>query len=686
MFEELRAWALDLTWTWQPALQAAFRALDPNLWEETGHNPVVLLTRLGPEGVEQALGRDDVKRAVDAGRAALHAYRDRRPPFYDARAPLLIGYFSLEFGLAECLPIYAGGLGILAGDHLKAASDLGLPLVAMGLLYRQGYGRQRIDADGRQTEVYLENRPANLPVRQVLDGEGPLLVDAPLGRDTVRIAVWRAQVGRVPLFLLDTDIEENPPELRTITDRLYVADPDSRLRQEIVLGIGGVRALRALGIAATVFHLNEGHSFLAGIERIRELRGSRQLTLEEARLIARAGIVFTTHTPVAAGSDYFPPALVYDLLGPYLTQTGISFDRFMELGRENPSDHAEPLCTTYVCLRLADTSVGVSRLHGTVSQRLWKAAWPGLKEAQVPIGFVTNGVHMPTWVAPEVADLFNRHVAPDWWDLDTDDPRWEQLQLVRDEELWSLRRALKQRLVDLVRDRNGHELDPEALIIGFSRRFAPYKRATLLLSDRRRLQRLLTAAGKKVQFVYAGKAHPADMPGKELVHEVVGLSRSEPGIVFLEDYDIDVARHIVQGADVWLNNPRRFLEASGTSGMKAGANGVLNLSILDGWWDEAYTPAIGWAIPSGSTLDRPEADDRAEADGLYRQLEREVVPAFYDRPDGVPRRWLAMVRASMRDVGTDFAARRMLLDYFDRAYAPAARRVEQLRLLPDWGG
>jgi starch phosphorylase len=293
---------------------------------------------------------------------------------------------------------------------------------------------------------------------------------------------------------------------------------------------------------------------------------------------------------------------------------------------------------------------------------------------------------MPTWIAPEVADLFARHVGPDWWDLPPSDPRWDQLQLVKDEELWALRQGLKQRLVELVRDRSGQELDRESLVIGFSRRFAPYKRATLLLSDQHRLQRLLNAAGRKVQFVYAGKAHPADMPGKDLVQQVVGLSRREPGIVFLEDYDIDVARHIVQGADVWLNNPRRFLEASGTSGMKAGANGVLNLSILDGWWDEAYTPAIGWAIPSGSTLDRPDADDRAEAEGLYRQLEREVVPAYYDRPDGMPRRWLAMVRASMRTVGTEFAARRMLLDYFDRAYAPAARRVEQLRLLPDWGG
>ena len=686
MFEELRAWALDLTWTWEPRLQTAFRALDPALWEETGHNPVVLLARLGPEGVGAALKRDGVEATIETAREALHSYRDRRPPFYDAHAPLLIGYFSLEFGLAECLPIYAGGLGILAGDHLKAASDLNLPLVAVGLLYGQGYGRQRIDEAGAQVEKYVENVPDQLPVQRVTDGRKPLLIEVPLGGGTVQVGIWRVQVGRVPLFLLDTNVPENPPELRAITDRLYVPEPEKRLRQEIVLGIGGVRALRALGLEATVFHLNEGHSFLAGVERIRELRSSRQLTLEEARLIARAGIVFTTHTPVAAGSDYFPPALVYELLGPYLGETGMSFERFLELGRERPADTTEPLCSTYVCLRLADHTVGVSRLHGTVSQRLWKAAWPGLKPAEVPIGYVTNGVHMPTWLAPEIADLLSRCVAPDWWDVEPDDKLWDQLGGVPDEDLWSLHQTLKHRLFGFVRDRTGAELDPEALTIGFSRRFAPYKRATLLLSDPARLRKLLNASGRKVQFLYAGKAHPADASGKELIRQVVALARGESGIVFVEDYDIEVARHLVQGSDVWLNNPRRFLEASGTSGMKAGANGVLNASILDGWWDEGYQPSLGWAIPSGSTLERPEPDDRAEADGLYRLLEREIVPAYYDRSDGVPRRWVRMMRTSIRRVGTDFSARRMMLDYFQKAYAPAARRAEQLRLLPDWGG
>jgi starch phosphorylase len=688
VIEELRAWALDLAWTWEPRVQAAFRALDPTGWEETGHNPVVLLARLGEAGVAEAGEREDVMLAIEDARQAVRSYRERQPAFYDARAPMLVGYFSLEFGLAECLPIYAGGLGILAGDHLKAASDLNLPIVALGLLYRHGYGRQRIDAEGAQVELYVENRPESLPIQRVLDGPAgePLLIEVPLGAETVKAAIWRVQVGRVPLFLLDTDIPENAPQHRAITDRLYVPEPGPRLKQEIVLGIGGVRALRALGLEATVFHLNEGHSFLAGVERIRELRQSRQLTLEEARLVARAGIVFTTHTPVAAGSDYFPPELVQDLLGPYLKETGISFDRFMELGRERPTDRGEPLCTTYVCLRLADHAVGVSRLHGTVSQRLWKAAWPGLKEAEVPIGFVTNGVHMPTWLAPELADLLATCVSSSWWDLPPDDPRWDRLDGLSDEALWDLHRRLKTRLRDFIRARGAGDLDPDALTIGFSRRFAPYKRATLLLNRPERLRRVLGAPNRKVQFVFAGKAHPADTQGKELIRDVVRLARDEPGILFVEDYDIEIARHLVQGSDVWLNNPRRFLEASGTSGMKAGANGSLNASILDGWWDEAYQPSLGWAIPSGSTLDRPEVDDRAEAEGLYRLLEKEIVPAYYDREDGLPRRWIQMMRTSIRRISTDYSARRMLIDYFERCYAPAARRVEQLRLLPDWGG
>jgi glycogen phosphorylase len=683
--EELNEFAHDLLWTWQPRIENLFRTIDPELWESTRQNPVLLLARLGEEGVAAATERQDVRAALEEARAARSGYYDRKPRFMDAQAPLVVAYFSLEFGLAECLPIYSGGLGVLAGDHLKATSDLGLPLIAVGLLYRQGFGRQEIDGGGRQVEVYSENRGSELPVRRVEGVE----VEAPIGTRSVRIGLWRAQVGRVPLFLLDTDLEANPPDLRSITDRLYVPEPDRRLRQEIVLGVGGVRALRALGVTAGVFHLNEGHSFLCAIERIRELRASRQMTLEEARLVARAGIVFTTHTPVAAGSDYFEPALVEDLLGPYLTQVGLSFDRFMDLGRQRPGDPRERLCTTYAALRLADQSVGVSRLHGAVSRRLWKDAWRALPETQVPIGSVTNGVHMPTWIAPEIADLLRRYVGPDWWDLDGRDGRWQAVMEIPAAELWARHAALKQRLLEFAmqRSEDSKELDVDALTFGFARRFAPYKRANLLLQDSPRLVKLLSNSKRPVQLLFAGKSHPADQPGKEMVARIVALSREQPRVVFLKDYDIELAGYLVHGADVWLNNPRRFLEASGTSGMKAGANGALNVSILDGWWDEAYRPELGWAIPSAATLDRPEVDDRAEAENLYRLLEREVLPVFFDRDkDGIPQRWVEMMRASIRHTATTFAARRMVIDYFNLAYAPGARRVEQLRLLPDWGG
>jgi len=684
----LKELAFDLTWTWEPRIQAAFEALDPELWEESGHNPVVLLARLGEDGVNAALERPGVRETVELAERALKEHRDRPPANLDAGAPLVTAYFSLEFGLTEALPIYSGGLGVLAGDHLKAASDLGLPLVAVGLLYRQGFGRQRINEEGYQYEAYPENVFEQLPLQRVMAPSAPLEVDCPLGEGSVHIGVWKAQVGKVALYLLDTDIESNPPELRSITDRLYVPEPGRRLPQEMVLGIGGRRALRAMGIEATVFHMNEGHAFLVALERIRQLRQERQLTLEEARLVARAGFIFTTHTPVAAGSDYFDAGLVYDLLNPYLAEVGIGFERFMDLGRERPGDPREPLCTTYVGLRMADHAVGVSRLHGAVSRRLWKDAWPDVPEAQIPIHSVTNGVHMPSWVAPEIAELLSRHVDEAWWELDSEDPRWEGVNRIPDTELWERHQALRHRLVAAGRLRGlGTGLEPDILTIGFSRRFAAYKRANLLLSDRGRLHSLLNRAERPVQFIFAGKSHPADDRGKAVLRDIVLLARDQPRVAFLEDYDIETARLLVHGADVWLNNPRRFLEASGTSGMKAGANGALNLSVLDGWWDEGYRPSAGWAIPSGATMDSPNTDDEAEAESLYRLLEREVAPTFYERDGGgVPERWVSMMRSSIRHVATHFSARRMVLDYFRECYGPAARRVEQLRLLPDWGG
>lgn len=689
MQQELISIALDLTWTWDDRIKNVFTTLSPDLWEESQHNPIAVLHRLGPEGVERQLDRGEVQTALETARRALQEHREHRAELSPAETPVTIAYFSMEFGLTEALPIYSGGLGILAGDHLKAASDVGMPLVGVGLLYRKGFGRQRIDDSGQQYEVFPQSDFNLLPLTRATDGSGRQIhVECPLGGRTLQLAVWRAQVGRVPLVLLDSDVEANASDLRTITDQLYAPEPHRRLPQEVVLGVGGMRALRALGVEATAYHMNEGHGFLVAIERIHQLRRRLQLGLDDATALARAELVFTTHTPVAAGSDYFDPALVRDLLGPYLAEVGFPLDRFLDLGRRSPEDEREPLCTTYVALRTADCAVGVSRLHGEVSRRLWKDAWPGVFAGEVPIGSVTNGVHMPTWVAPEIAALLRRYVFSEWWSLDPDDPRWEGVQSIPGDELWACHRQLRHRLVAFARPRcDGGRLDPEALTIGFSRRFAPYKRANLVLTDRRRLERLLGDPARPLQMIFSGKAHPADLQGKEILHDIVAASRQEARIAFLPDYDIEVARPLVQGADIWLNNPRRFLEASGTSGMKAAANGVLNLSVLDGWWDEAYRPQLGWAIPTGATLENPNPDDGAEAEALYQLLEQEVVPLFYDRgPGGIPERWVSMMRASIRHVAAHFSARRMVLEYYNGCYQRAAHRARELRELARWPG
>lgn len=688
MLDELENLAYNLSWTWDERMFAAFRALAPHEWEECGHNPVLMLHRLGPDRVRRALEAQDVREAVDAAGRALSERLGRTPAVPPPDGSVAVAYFSLEFGLTEVLPIYSGGLGVLAGDHCKAASDLALPLVGVGLLYRHGFGRQEIDRDGQQQERYPASDFEQLPVRRARDAEErPIEVEAPIGTRSVRLAVWRAEVGRTPLILLDSDLEANPPDLRGLTGRLYVPEPERRLPQEIALGVGGMRALRALGLPATVLHMNEGHGFLVAVERIRELRQEARLELDEAMLLAQAALVFTTHTPVAAGSDYFEPELIQQLLGPYLEEVGLTLERFLDLGRREAGNEREPLCTTYVGLRLAGRSVGVSKLHGEVSRRLWRDAWPERAEADVPIGSVTNGVHTPTWLAPELAALLRTHVAEEWWNLDAADPLWYRVRNIPANELWDAHCRLRRRLVETAQEQGaGHDLSPDALTIGFSRRFAAYKRANLVLGEADRLRRLLADPDRPVQLLFAGKAHPADLPAKEILSEVVRAGREEPRIGFLVDYDMGVARSLVRGADVWLNNPRRFLEASGTSGMKAAINGGLNLSVLDGWWDEGFTPQIGWAIRSDATIDDPKTDDGAEAANLFRLLEEEVVPLFYDRDEqGIPQGWVAMMRESIRHVASNFAAREMVLRYLLECYAPAARRVGNLQELSRWG-
>jgi starch phosphorylase len=651
-------------------VRSLFQRIDPKAWEASGANPVAMLRAIGPERLaELAAQLPGLTLALAPGDLGL--------PGREAWGAELgggVAYFSMEYALTDHLPIYSGGLGVLAADHLKAASQLGLPLTAIGLLYRTAFARQRIGPDGEQLTEFPPNRAETMPIEPVREHGRQLEVTIPIGDDECRIRLWRAWIGRLQLILLDTNVGANPKPLRGITDSLYVPEPEARLKQEMVLGIGGVRALKALGMSPSVFHLNEGHSFLAPFEVIRQ-RVAGGEPAAEAREAVRRATVFTTHTPVAAGSDYFDPGLVRRLLGSYLAGGGITVPWFLAEGRAYGVRTGD-ICSTYLALHRAAKSVGVSKLHGAVSRRLWASAWPA-GERSIPIGSVTNGVHMPTWVSPEVAALLAEHVDPTWYALDAADGRWNRVADIPDAKLWEVRNRLRQHLLEPAVATPGDNslFRPDTLTIGFSRRFAEYKRAGLILRDLDRLTRIMGNPGREVQLVFAGKAHPADGAGRELVQQVSRFAREEPRAAFIENYNLGAAALLVQGADVWLNTPRRLLEASGTSGMKAGANGGLNLSISDGWWDEGRRTACGWTIPSSVDVDHPDADDEAEAEALYRLLEERVVPLYYERdPDGLPSGWMAMVRASIRHVAAGFSARRMVLDYYRDCYLPAARR------------
>jgi len=662
--------ALDLAWTWDAGVQALFQRLDPTAWRASGGNPAAMLRAMGPERVAELARRQP-------GLSLALATRDPGLPGRESWGAELgggVAYFSMEYALTDHLPIFSGGLGVLAADHLKAASQLGLPLTAVGLLYRTAFARQRIGAEGEQVSDFPQNSVREMPIEPVRAQGQQVEVSIPVGDEECHIRLWRAWIGRLQLILLDTNVAANPEAVRGITDSLYVPDPEARLKQEMVLGIGGVRALRAMGLSPSVFHLNEGHSFLAPFEVIRQ-RVAGGEPAAEAREAVRRATVFTTHTPVAAGSDYFAPELVRRLLGSYLAGGGIPVPGFLAEGRAYGVRTGD-VCTTYVALHSAAKSVGVSKLHGAVSRRLWANAWPE-DVRKVPIGSVTNGVHLPTWVAPDIASLLARFLGPDWHALEVDDPRWNRVAEIPDRELWEVRNRLRRRLLDTATATSGENslFRPDVLTIGFSRRFAEYKRAGLILRDLDRLTTIMGRPGREVQIVFAGKAHPADGAGKELVQKVATFARDEPRAVFIENYNLGSAAVLVQGADVWLNTPRRLLEASGTSGMKAGANGGLNLSISDGWWDEGRRTDCGWTIDSAVDVDHPDADDEAEAESLYRLLEERVAPLFYERdPDGLPSGWLAMVRASIRHVASGFSARRMVLDYYRECYLPAARR------------
>lgn len=699
--EPLRELAGNLYWTWNTDAGALFERIDRELWRETAHNPVRLLQLVGQERLAELA--EDGGFLAHLGRVyeAYRAYRERGPQLeVEGLEPGdVVAYFSLEFALAECLPNYSGGLGVLAGDHLKSASDLGLPLVGVGLFYHHGYFQQEISPDGWQQEVYPDLDPATLPMHHVTDAQGrPVEVAIPFDGRECWAQAWRVDVGNVPLYVLTTNIERNPPGDREITARLYGGDNEMRIQQEMVLGIGGVRLLQALGIEPAVCHMNEGHSALLGIERIRAAMEQFGVSFAEARLPVTGATVFTTHTAVAAGIDLFPPELVRRYLGHTWPRLGLDDRSFLDLGRTRPGDDGEPFSMAVLGLNLSGFRNGVSRLHQGVSRRLWESAWPNLPLDLIPIDAITNGVHLPTWVSHEMGQLFDRYVGPAW----REDPAgvdWSAVFDIPDEELWRVHERQREQLVLRARQQYREDqlrrglpdgesegtpiLDPEALTIGFARRFAGYKRATLLLRDPERLARILGDPERPVQVIFSGKAHPRDDGAKALIREVVQASRSAPfrgRLLLLERYDVELARQLVAGSDVWLNTPLRPLEASGTSGMKACANGVLHMSVLDGWWWEAYRPGTGWAIGRNRLEDDPEAQDAFDAESLYSLLEGEVIPLYYDRDaHGVPRGWVRRMKETIAAYAAQFSTNRMVAEYARRAYGPAAAAWHALR-------
>jgi starch phosphorylase len=694
--EPLREMSFNVWWTWEPSARRLFRHLDPDLWNRTNHNPIRMLQLSRQSRLEELATDKTFQREIKEVYDAYKRYLARQDTYAKTGAGAAlqkpVAYFSAEFGFHESIPNYSGGLGILAGDHCKSASDLDLNFVAVGLLYRHGYFRQEIDKDGWQQAVSLNQNFHHLPIRAVRSGDAPLLISVRILDRDVCAKVWELHVGRVILYLLDTDIPENNAEDRLITAELYGGDLEMRMRQEMVLGIGGIRALRALGLEPEVFHMNEGHSAFLGLERIRRLVADQRLDFYSALQVAASANIFTTHTPVPAGNDSFPREMMRRYFGAFAAEIGLPFDEFFSFGqtRINTTD---PFSMTILALRLSRHCNGVSKLHGDVSRGLWKDVWTGVPEHEVPITSVTNGIHTKTWLAPEFSALYTRYLG-NWEENLTDENFWRRVIDIPDPVLWDTHQKLKLRLVEFVRERVRTQrqrvgespesiraanriLDPEILTIGFARRFATYKRGALLFADKDRLHRMLNDGTRPVQFIFAGKAHPRDEGGKALIQEVYRFSR-ESGfhnrIVFVEDYDTYIARRLVQGVDLWLNNPLRPLEASGTSGMKAPPNGGLNLSVLDGWWCEGYNGNNGWAI--GAEINDGSVDFQSEVDGpsLYQLLENQIIPLYYAKPDGkLPLAWLQLMRESIRSVTPNFNTHRMVKEYTERLYIPAAQ-------------
>jgi len=695
-----RLWALarNVRWSWDHDTVGVFRDLDPIRWDQLNHNPISLLGEIPLAGIErrarEMMLHSRINYAFRRQREYLEADRTWAARHAGVLRPRPVAYFSAEFGLHESIPEYSGGLGVLAGDHIKSASDLGIPLVAVGILYGQGYFRQRLDINGWQQEEYLQTDTAQLPMVPAIGLKGePITVQIETRSGLIRAKVWRMSVGRCDLLLLDSNVEANAEGDRALTSRLYGGDGNIRIRQELLLGVGGFRALKAMGITPGVLHLNEGHSGFAVLEAIHNRVEEEGVGFDEAVRRVSREVVFTTHTPVPAGHDRFNGDLIEEHLGPLRDALGISHEKLMGLGRENPDNQQELFCMTVLGLKLSRRSNAVSALHGEVSRAMWAGLHPGKPEDEVPIGHITNGVHVPSWLAPQMFRLYDRHLGTGWHEHSGEAKIWEGIESVDDGELWETHLSLKSGLLEFVRQRAVEQanrrgepaeklqdlsrvLTPDALTIGFARRFATYKRANLILTDIERLASMVNDPKRPVQFVFAGKAHPLDEPGKRVLQQVAHLMRDSKfadKFVFVEDYDINVGRHFVQGVDVWLNNPRRPFEASGTSGQKVVLNGGLNLSVLDGWWAEAYDGLNGFAIGTGTTHSDMSVHDARDGEDLYRVLRDEVIPLYYERDvDGLPRGWIRRMKRTIRTLGWRFNADRMVMDYTRKCYIPAA--------------
>ncbi|MFB2934390.1 alpha-glucan family phosphorylase [Aerosakkonemataceae cyanobacterium BLCC-F154] len=742
--EPLRQLAYNLHWDWNVDAKDLFRRLDRDLWESSRHNPVLMLGTISQSRLQEVAEDEGFIAQMERAAQQLEDYHHRLTWYHKNRKlstdskvtssgedseglphgyhslptnqTECYAYFSMEFGLTDCLPIYSGGLGVLAGDHLKSASDLGLPLVGVGLLYQEGYFSQFLNADGWQTEHYPINDFYNMPLHLERHPDGSEIqieVDYP-GRK-VYARIWRVQIGTVPLYLLDTNIDANPSKYdHDITDRLYGGDMDMRIHQEIMLGIGGVRALTALGLKPTAFHKNEGHSAFLSLERIRVLIQEQGLSFVQAKQVVTASSIFTTHTPVPAGIDLFPPDKILYYLGYYADIFGLQKEEFLALGRENTGDLSAPFSMAILAIKMASFVNGVAKLHGAVSREMFHGLWPSLPVDEVPITSITNGVHARSCVSPVMQGLYDRYLGPRWERASSSDPLWEKVAAIPDEELWRYHERCRAELIVFVRERlvkklrergasvdqvsqAAEVLDPSVLTIGFARRFATYKRATLWMRDLERIKRIMLAnKSQRLQFVIAGKAHPQDIPGKELIkaiNHVIGEENLSRNVVFIPDYDLNVARHMIAGCDVWLNTPRRPREASGTSGMKGSMNGLLNLSVLDGWWDEADYVRTGWPIGHGEDYDDPNYQDEVEANALYDCIEKEVVPLFYSRDaEGTPRGWVSKMKNAIRINCPYFNTARMVREYASRAYFLASDRYstmtsenyEPAKELADW--